>query len=173
MADLVAQTLQHQRAAVATTTTTTTTATPTNNNVDWRRTVAFMTYGGLYQGVAQTLLFNNLYSHWFGDATHWQVVAQKVLFNAIFNDALLCIPMAYAIKAFVFRFSLQTALQQYWSDVWQQHLLLKNYALFIPVNIALFTVVPPHFRTTVLAMVSFFWMIILSSVSSRQRGEAK
>lgn len=137
--------------------------------IDWRRTFAFMTYGALYQGVVQGLVFNNVYSYLFGDAITPVVVTKKVLFNAFFHDSLICIPMAYAVKAFVYQYSLATAWREYWSDVRYQGLLLKNYGLWMPVNAVLFTVVPPRGRIPVMACVSFFWMILLSTMASRPR----
>lgn len=152
LADVVAQKLQVASSSAA--------------KLDFRRTFAFMTYGGLYQGVIQGLVFNNFYTYLFGNATTPIVVTKKVLFNAFVHDSLVCIPMAYIVKAIVFHYSVQTALQEYWKDVRYQGLLLKNHAIWIPVSVGLFTVVQPHYRTTVLAMVSFFWMILLSSISS-------
>lgn len=77
--------------------------------------------------------------------------------------------MAYAVKAFVYHYPLRTALEEYIDDVQHRGLLVKNNAIWIPVNALCFTIVPPHFRITVMAVVSFFWMFLLSSISSRPR----
>lgn len=114
-------------------------------------------------------MINNFYTYLFGSATTALVVTKKVLFNAIFQDAMICMPTAYTVKALVFGYSIHTALQNYWDDVRYHGLLLKNFMLWIPVNFMVFTFVPPHFRTTVMAFVSFVWMIILSTISSRSR----
>ena len=130
-------------------------------------------YGALYQGMAQELIYNNLYTYLFGSATTPMVVFKKVLFDAIFHNALVCIPMAYAVKAFVFQYSLTKGIKQYIDDVRHHGLLFKYYALWMPVHALLFTIVPKHWRITVMATVSFFWMIILSTISSRAREEGK
>lgn len=120
-------------------------------------------------GAVQELIYNNLYTYLFGSATTALVVTKKVLFDAVFHNALVCIPMAYAVKAMVFGYSLRTAIKQYIDDVRHHGLLLKYYALWMPVNAMIFTIVPTHYRITVMACVSFFWMIILSTISSRTR----
>jgi len=137
--------------------------------LDSRRTLSFMIYGALYQGMAQELIYNNFYTFLFGSATTARVVAKKVLFDAFFHNALVCIPMAYAVKAFVFQYSLVTGIRQYIDDVMHHGLLLKYYAIWMPVNAMIFTIVPTHWRITVMAVVSFFWMIVLSTISSRSR----
>ena len=134
-----------------------------------RRTVAFLIYGALYQGMVQELIYNNLYSYLFGTGTNFAVAIKKVLFDAFFHNALICIPMAYAVKAFVFQYPIRKGIQQYIDDVVHHGLLLKYYALWMPVNAMIFTIVPPHLRISVMAVVSFFWMIILSTISSRKR----
>jgi len=136
---------------------------------DLRRTFSFMLYGAVYQGIVQELIYNNLYNYLFGTSTSMRVAIKKVLFDAIFHNALVCIPMAYVVKSVVFKNSLLTGIRQYIDDVRHHGLLLKYYALWMPVNAMLFTIVPTHWRITVMAAVSFFWMIILSTISSRSR----
>ena len=130
---------------------------------DVRRCLSFMLYGALYQGVAQEFIYNHLYTHLFGSASTPAVVLRKVLFDAFFHNALVCIPMAYVVKAWVFHKSVGSAVRAYRDDVVQHGLLYKYYALWMPVNAILFTWVPPRGRIPLMACVSFFWMILLSS----------
>jgi protein Mpv17 len=123
-------------------------------------------------GAIQELIYNNLYTFIFGSATTPLVVAKKVLFDAFFHNALVCIPMAYATKALVFGYPIRKGIHQYIDDVRFHGLLLKYYAIWMPVNAMLFTIVPTHYRITVMAVISFFWMVILSTISSRARAEA-
>lgn len=136
-----------------------------------RRTVSFAVYGSLYQGCVQELIYNNFYTWLFGSSTALSVAIKKVLFDAVFHNALVCIPMSYVVKSLIFRYSVRLALKQYVNDVLHHGLLLKYYVLWMPVNAMIFTIVPTHWRITVMACVSFFWMIILSTISSRPRGE--
>mmetsp|Transcript_21273 Transcript_21273/g.34226 ORF Transcript_21273/g.34226 Transcript_21273/m.34226 type:complete len:80 (-) Transcript_21273:579-818(-) len=50
--------------------------------------------------------------------------------------------------------------------------LLKKY-WGIPVQGATFGVIPEHFRTTFMASISFFWVVILSCLSSRSSVAAR
>ena len=168
-ADLVAQ--KRQQRAYADIDKTTSCSSNPEFKLSFRRTLSFAIYGALYQGMAQELIYNNLYTHMFGSGKTMDVVVMKVLFDAVFHNALICIPMAYAVKAFVFQYSLATGIRQYIDDVKNHGLLLKYYTLWMPVNAMIFSIIPTHWRITVMAMVSFFWMIILSTISSRVRTE--
>lgn len=162
-ADLVAQKRQQGLNAES--------STDQDKKFDWRRSFSFVAYGALYQGMAQELIYNNFYSFLFGTATTMRVAIKKVLFDAFFHNALVCIPMAYAVKALIFKYSVVKGIRQYIDDVRYHGLLLKYYAIWMPVNAMLFTLIPPHWRITVMATVSFFWMIILSTISSRARDD--
>jgi protein Mpv17 len=43
--------------------------------------------------------------------------------------------------------------------------------LWIPVSIVNFLFVPEHFRVAFVAVVSFFWMIILSLIANKSDGK--
>jgi hypothetical protein len=168
-ADLVAQ--KRQQRVHSDVDTTTSCRSHPEFKLSVRRTLSFAIYGAMYQGMAQELIYNNLYTCMFGSGKTMDVVVMKVLFDAVFHNALICIPMAYAVKAFVFQYSLATGIRQYIDDVRHHGLLLKYYTLWMPVNAMIFSIIPNHWRITVMAMVSFFWMIILSTISSRVRTE--
>lgn len=137
--------------------------------IDAKRTLSFVLYGALYQGMVQEFIYNNLYSRMFGDSPTWAVIAAKVGFDAVFHNALICVPMAYIVKAIVFRYSLTEGLRRYRDDVLHHGLLIKYYCIWIPVNFCVYAFIPKHFRITTMAFVSFFWMTILSSIASRTR----
>jgi hypothetical protein len=137
--------------------------------IDAKRTLSFVLYGALYQGMVQEFIYNNLYSRMFGDRPTLAVIAAKVGFDAIFHNALICVPMAYIVKAIVFRYSLMEGLRRYRDDVLHHGLLIKYYCIWIPVNFCVYAFIPKHFRITTMAFVSFFWMTILSTIASRTR----
>ena len=58
------------------------------------------------------------------------------------------------------------ALRKYWRDIHDQGLLWKCFALWGPVQCLTFGVVPEHLRVTFVAAVSFFWLILLSTISN-------
>ena len=61
---------------------------------------------------------------------------------------------------------IEVALEKYWNDIQTQGLLWKCFALWGPVQCLTFSVVPEHLRVTFMAGVSFFWLIMLSHISS-------
>lgn len=53
----------------------------------------------------------------------------------------------------------------------KKDLLLKYWALWTPASTATFSVVPPEYRIEFIAAVSFVWLIVLSSITSREEGD--
>ena len=130
------------------------------------RNAAFTLYGGLYQGVVQYIIFNKIFPLVFGSGTDLATVAAKVLTDQFILTPFLCLPAAYLIKAIVFRKTLKYGLQRYVADA-KRDLLWKYWAIWGPTQCLTFSVVPEHLRIAFIAFVSFFWLLILSSISSR------
>ena len=63
---------------------------------------------------------------------------------------------------------LDMAFSKYWDDIQTQGLLWKCFALWGPVQCLTFSVIPEHLRVTFIAFVSFFWLILLSHISSTE-----
>ena len=63
-----------------------------------RRNLAFFLYGGLYQGMAQEVIFNEVFPLIFGQGTDPLTVASKVLCDSLFITPFLCLPVAYVVK---------------------------------------------------------------------------
>ena len=166
-ADYVAQ----KRQMVKDTTRSSTGASPETKK-DIRRTVAFAVYGSLYQGIAQEFIYNHLYPVWFGAGSSILEVASKVLADLLIQTTLITLPTAYLIKASVYGYSLKKGLHLYIEDVKNHGLLKKYFALWGPVQCITFGIVPEHWRVTFIAGVSFFWLIILSTIASKPRGSA-
>lgn len=163
-----------------------------SHHPDWldaKRNLAFVIYGALYQGMVHEYVFNTLYPAWFGVGTDPAVVLCKVLFNLLIQTTLVTLPVAYILKAYIVgkdctnnrqpqqsqqkqqkqkqqENPLQTAMEKYWNDIQYQGLWTKAFALWGPVHCLTFSVVPEHYRVTFIAVVSFFWLIMLSSISS-------
>eukprot|EP00978_Attheya_sp_CCMP212_P002490 scaffold5097_cov52-Attheya_sp.AAC.12 len=137
-------------------------------NFEGSRNLAFLLYGGLYQGMAQELIYNHFFPIWFGQSTELSTVATKVTFDMLILTPFLCLPIAYFVKAIIFRYSMGEGLERYWYDVQNKGLLLKYWSLWCPVQFLTFGIIPPQFRIAFIAFVSFFWLIILSSISARQ-----
>lgn len=133
----------------------------------FRRNGAFIAYGGLYQGVAQYFIYNELYPILFGDGTDPWTVAAKVAFDQLVLTPFLCLPMAYLVKAAVFGRSAGEGLAQYAGDA-KKDLLWKFWGIWTPTQCVTFSIVPEHLRIPFIAAVSFFWLVILSNITARK-----
>ena len=142
-----------------------------NKNMDIKRSVAFVAYGSLYQGVTQEFVYNHVYPQLFGCGTSVSVVLAKVLFDLLIQTTLVTLPIAYLTKAAIFKYSIGKALSQYVNDIREHGLLKKYFMLWGPVQCLTFSVVPEHYRVSFIACVSFFWLIILSTISSRSEAD--
>lgn len=140
----------------------------TDKKADWKRNVAFLVYGSLYQGVAQEHIYNHLYPVWFGSGTSTAVVLAKVLFDLLVQTTLVTLPIAYLTKSLIYRYSFKEAMRRYFDDIRNHGLLKKYYLLWGPVQCITFSIIPEHWRVTFIACVSFFWLIILSTIASRK-----
>ncbi|KAL3775054.1 hypothetical protein HJC23_000582 [Cyclotella cryptica] len=71
-----------------------------------KRNLAFFLYGGLYQGMAQEIIFNEFFPFLFGQGSDTFTVASKVVFDSFIVSPLLCLPVAYLVKSLIFQYSL-------------------------------------------------------------------
>lgn len=136
-----------------------------------RRNLAFFLYGGLYQGMAQEIIFNEAFPIIFGQGTDLQTVFSKVSCDSMVITPLLCLPVAYFVKSVIFQYSFKEAIKRYTDDVLKNGLLVKYWSLWGPVQCLTFGVVPQHLRIAWIAFVSFFWLIIFSSISAKGQKE--
>lgn len=137
---------------------------------DWLRNLAFILYAGGYQGCAQYFIYNTLFPSWFGVGTDFLTIARKVSFDLLILTPLVCLPVAYLTKAAIYTGirpnSLLKGLERYIYDVKNNGLIFKYWALWGPVQSLTFSIIPVHLRIAFIAGVSFFWLIILSSISA-------
>lgn len=140
---------------------------PVEQKTDLRRNLAFIVYGSFYTGICQEFIINHIYPTVFGAGTSFREVLSKATFEIFVQSPLLTLPIAYITKALISRYSIKQGLRNYWNDVRHQGLLLKYISLWFPIDCINFAFVPNHYRVTVFAVVSFFWFIILSTLSSK------
>jgi hypothetical protein len=101
------------------------------SSVDYRRAAVFLLYGGLYQGMAQEYIYNNIYANLFGSGTDILTAAKKVSAEMFVLTPLLCIPAAYLIKGLLGGNSIRGALKKYRDDVVQKKILFINWSEYI------------------------------------------
>lgn len=134
------------------------------------RNLAYVIYGGLYTGIAQHFIYNEIFPQIFGNDPTPLTVLSEVAANALIVGPMLGLPVAYLTKALVIHPTdgnpLIEGLKRYSEDVQIKGLLIKYWALWVPVQGITFAYVPEHLRITFMAFVSFFWFVILSVVSA-------
>jgi hypothetical protein len=140
---------------------------PAANKMDLQRNFVYIIYGAFYQGMAQEYIYNHLYPVLFGAGTDIRTVLTKVTFDLLLQTTLVTLPIAYMSKALLYRYSVGEAWRRYVDDIRNHGLLTKYFALWGPVQCLTFSVVPQHLRVTFIALISFFWVIILSSIASK------
>jgi len=145
------------------------------SDIDFSRNLGFLLYGGLYTGMAQNFLYTVLYPMWFGTEESASIIFKEVMADNFIFGPLLCLPIAYAFKAAftskegLTKETLVQGLEKYIEDVRERGLMMKYWTIWMPVQFLTFSVIPSHFRVAFVAVVSFFWIFILSSVAASER----
>ena len=150
------------------------------DNINVNRNFAFLLYGGLYQGMFLQFLYSFVFPFLYGDS-EYRVVLQ-VLTDILVFGPFLTLPIAYVIKQFLAEGvgindesddisiveTFKKGINKYKNHVETQGILFKYWSIWAPAQTLTFGVVPPHLRVVFVAFVSFFWVTVLSDVSSRE-----
>jgi len=137
-----------------------------SRGIDWRRNLAFAIYSAVFVGLFAEYLYNSVHPIIFGHAITFKIVATKVLCDSLFVAPTVWIPPAYLMKAKMAGKALKDGWLHYVDDVRNRGVLFKYAAVWMPVMSITFSIIPIHFRVTFNAAVSFFWLIILSTLSA-------
>jgi len=137
------------------------------NNIEMRRNLAYIAYGGIFVGLMCHMEYNHLFPLMFGTEQSLAIVAEKVIFDCFVSAPLMWLPPAYLIKALVYDYPMQEGLEKYVTDVKTNGLLWKYWSVWVPAQSISFSVVPDHLRVAFMAFVSFFWFIMFSTLSSK------
>jgi protein Mpv17 len=143
---------------------------------DLPRNLSFIFYGGLVQGMFQQFLFSAVYPVMFGHEHTFLTTVQQVAFD-VGVMPFVYLPIVYTIKSLFGassngasnQFSLETVqdgLSKLGDDIINKGLLKTYWSIWIPAQSLTFSVIPPHLRVLFVALVSFCWVTILSSISS-------
>lgn len=132
------------------------------------RNLAFVVYGGLYQGMVQSFFFSHLFPAMFPDPSI-QSTCSQVAIDVLLLGPMFCMPTVYSMKALFAGEEASAGIEKYINHVQNKGILLKYWSIWVPVQALNFGVVPPHLRVPFVAMVSFFWTCLLSTVSSTEK----
>jgi protein Mpv17 len=114
-------------------------------------------------------MYNRVFPLMFGAEKTMSNIVKMTLFDGFINAPFLWLPPAYIIQAVLYGYPKREALKKYVKDVRENGLLTKYWSLWLPVSFLNFSIVPPHYRIVFVAVVSFFWMIILSVAASKDQ----
>eukprot|EP00929_Paragymnodinium_shiwhaense_P107850 TRINITY_DN74204_c0_g1_i1.p1 TRINITY_DN74204_c0_g1~~TRINITY_DN74204_c0_g1_i1.p1 ORF type:complete len:216 (+),score=52.70 TRINITY_DN74204_c0_g1_i1:85-732(+) len=132
--------------------------------INWRRTAVFASFGFFYLGMFQHMQYAVWYTRWFpGDC--WRAAAKKVAFDQIVNTACVYYPLFYMVQSCVMADEFTLArVQEGWERFKMNATedLYNIWRLWVPAQAINFTLVPPHMRVLFGAAVSCVWSCILS-----------
>jgi hypothetical protein len=134
-----------------------------------RRNISMMLYSGSVLGISCEIMYNRVFPLMFGAEKTMSNIVKMTLFDGFINAPFLWLPPAYIIQAVLYGYPKREALKKYVKDVRENGLLTKYWSLWLPVSFLNFSIVPPHYRIVFVAVVSFFWMIILSVAASKDQ----
>lgn len=97
-------------------------------SIDYRRAAVFLLYGGLYQGMTQEYIYNDIYATLFGSGMDILTALKKVCAEMFVLTPLLCIPAAYLIKGLMGGKTVREALKKYRDDVVHRKILFINWS---------------------------------------------
>eukprot|EP00635_Sarcinochrysidales_sp_CCMP3193_P008408 CAMPEP_0118905622 /NCGR_PEP_ID=MMETSP1166-20130328/9541_1 /TAXON_ID=1104430 /ORGANISM="Chrysoreinhardia sp, Strain CCMP3193" /LENGTH=221 /DNA_ID=CAMNT_0006844893 /DNA_START=1 /DNA_END=666 /DNA_ORIENTATION=- len=130
-------------------------------DVDCYRNGLFAFYGGWYCGWAQHFIYNVVYTRVFGSSTTVRNALRKIGADAAVHVPLVVFPVFYAYKGLFYDgLGVVGGLRKY--EVEAKDMILNYYKVWIPANLAVFTVVPVRFRIGFIATTSLGWLTISS-----------
>jgi protein Mpv17 len=144
---------------------------------DLSRNLSFVFYGGLVQGMFQQFLFSVIYPIMFGHEHTIFTTLQQVAFD-VGVMPFVYLPIVYSMKGLFgassssgglelnLQATVRDGLAKLGDDILHKGLLKTYWSIWIPAQCLTFSVVPPHLRVLFVALVSFCWVTILSSISS-------
>ena len=133
---------------------------------NWKRTAVFAFYGGWYCGWFQHALYNVGYAGLFGLDTSLKNAVRKVAFDSAVHVPLVCFPVYYAYKGYLYDgIGVQGGLKRYTQE-WQM-ICSNYYMVWVPANLLVFTIVPVPLRIGFIACTSLGWLTVSSFLTHR------
>ena len=93
---------------------------------EYKRNIAFLLYGGIYQGCVNEYIFNHIYPSLFGSGTDIVTASMKVLLDQLFTHPCICLPVAYIVKGGMYQKSVLHSIKRYMYDIKENKLLTKS-----------------------------------------------
>lgn len=136
----------------------------------FRRNFAYIVYSGMVIGLLCEFVYHHLYPRLFGKiANATSKLVATVAFDNFIIAPLVWLPPIYFLKALLYGKPFMSGGKSYICDVRNEGLWTAYWKIWIPAQIFNFWKVPSHLRVAFMACTSFFWMIILSCLSSNKK----
>ncbi|CAL1163525.1 unnamed protein product [Cladocopium goreaui] len=129
-----------------------------------QRNVAFALFSGAYLGIGQHFVYNVAFTRIFGAGMDLRVGVQKVLADLFCHVPFMYLPLYYMFEDTALGVgNPQSGLQRWWKELpGTMAAYCKIFPMFHLFN---FTVTPPELRISLIACVSFVWLVVLSYIS--------
>ena len=154
-----------------------------DDDINLSRNVAFMLYGGLYQGMFLQLLYMVVYPTVYGDSLFR--IPLCIATDVLLFGPFVTLPIAYIIRAVIDNVAEEetdgqhqvplttteamiSGIDKYKNHIVTQELLLKYWMIWAPAQSFNNMFVPDHLRVFFVAFISFFWVFLLSIISNQE-----
>ena len=108
---------------------------------DFLRNLAFILYGGFYQGMGQTFLYADLYPSLFGTTPTLQAIIGQAGMENFVLAPFFCLPTVYSMRALVKGETILDGLTKYVQHISSQQLLFRYWSIWFPVQCLNFAVI--------------------------------
>lgn len=139
--------------------------------IDIARNFGFSTFSALFTGIVQQFLYTGgvghaaLFSRIFGDAPTLQVALKKGVLDLCTHATFVQNPAAYICTNLFTGQEPMAGLYKYFEPGEFIRCTASYTVVWIPAQLAMFTVVPAHLRVSFAAAVSVCWQTFLSSIA--------
>ena len=150
-----------------------------STQINYRRLLVFTSFGLLYVGGAQYVIFNRMLPRYLPGLLEGKIkpAAKAVIFDQLIHMPFLYLPVFYFIRElgnftttndshnkhpeeFFYNQIIQPAYTS-WKNGFSSDMLVEM-SIFVPVQALNFTIIKPHFRVPFLTCFGFLWVMTLS-----------
>ena len=144
------------------------------DEVNWKRNALFGAVGVFYTGFVVYAVYVKIYPKLFQKISHWPKLKQatfKSFVDQFIHNMAFYFPFFYAFKAGVYQgFTVENcknAVNTYLFENIKDD-MITSMSVWGPANIITFAFIPAHLKTPWLSMVSFVWIVVLSTFRGEQ-----
>jgi hypothetical protein len=144
------------------------------DDVNWHRNKLFGFVGVLYTGFVVYAIYVKIYPKLFRRIEQWPKFRKAAFMSFVdqfIHNMVIYFPFFYAFKAGVYQgFSKETCTNAVHTYLYENMYddMISSLSVWGPANIITFAMIPPHLKTPWLSVVSFVWIVVLSTIRGEQ-----